>query len=441
MAADVNSNLASWSTSEASNSPSGSTAISTNLDDNLRQIQAVVRKYLATKGSDLASGTTTDLSTTDGNFIDITGTTTITGFGTLSAGMWKVLQFDGALTLTHNGTSLILPGGANITTAAGDCLFAYSLGSGNWTVPFYQKASGTTAFIDSNAIVVGSSDATKKLRVEVDGFTTGNTRVMTPPDYDHRVMSQTKGADVASAGTLNLDTATGDLVDVTGTTGITAITLAEGKSATVRFTGVLTITHGSSLVLPNSSNITTTAGDFATFRGYAAGVVRCSSYSPTPSITHATAQASTSGTAIDFTSIPAGTKRITIMFQDVSSNGSSNLIIQIGDAGGIETTGYTGSTSQTTNLALSATVHSSGFLLGTNIGASSVVNGAVTLTLLSVSGDTWMASGNVGYSNAAGTATVGGYKDLSAELTQVRITATNGADTFDAGTINITYER
>lgn len=142
MAADITSTLQGWSASPASNEPQGATAISTNLDDNLRQIQAVVRKYLATKGADLASGTTTDLSTTDGNFIDITGTTTITGFGTLSAGMWKVLQFDGALTLTHNATSLILPGAANITTAAGDCLFAVSLGTGNWLVPFYQHVSG-----------------------------------------------------------------------------------------------------------------------------------------------------------------------------------------------------------------------------------------------------------------------------------------------------------
>jgi hypothetical protein len=142
MAADVNSNLASWSSSEASNAPSGSTAISTNLDDNLRQIQATVRTYLATKATDVASATTTDLSAVAGNFVDVTGNTTITGFGTLSAGMWKVLQFDGALTLTHNATSLILPSGANITTAAGDCLFAFSLGSGNWLVPFYQKKSG-----------------------------------------------------------------------------------------------------------------------------------------------------------------------------------------------------------------------------------------------------------------------------------------------------------
>lgn len=186
MAADVNSNLASWSTSEASNSPSGSTAISTNLDDNLRQIQATVRTYLATKGSDLASATTADLSTVAGLIVDITGTTTITGFGTLSAGMWKIVQFNAALTLTHNATSLILPGGANITTAAGDCLLAYSKGSGNWVVPFYSKASGSplSGLVDSIAFLKGSSDATKLLRGEVDGITTGTTRVWTAQDRD-----------------------------------------------------------------------------------------------------------------------------------------------------------------------------------------------------------------------------------------------------------------
>lgn len=86
------------------------------------------------------------------------------------------------------------------------------------------------------------------------------------------------GADVASAGTIDLDAATGNLVDVTGTTAITAITLADGRERTVRFTGALTLTHGASLVLPSGANITTAAGDYATFRGYAAGVVRCVNY-------------------------------------------------------------------------------------------------------------------------------------------------------------------
>lgn len=87
------------------------------------------------------------------------------------------------------------------------------------------------------------------------------------------------GADIASASTINLDTATGDCVDVTGTTTITAITLAEGVERTVRFTGALTLTHGGSLVLPGAANITTAAGDYAVFRGYASSVVRCVVYS------------------------------------------------------------------------------------------------------------------------------------------------------------------
>jgi len=86
------------------------------------------------------------------------------------------------------------------------------------------------------------------------------------------------GADIASATTTNLETATGELVDVTGTTTITAITLSDGHRRVVRFTGILTLTHGASLVLPGAANIVTAAGDVAVFEGYAAGVVRCVGY-------------------------------------------------------------------------------------------------------------------------------------------------------------------
>lgn len=92
------------------------------------------------------------------------------------------------------------------------------------------------------------------------------------------LLTHKKGSDVASAGAIDLDTTTGDVVDVTGTTSITAITLSEGEERTVRFTGVLTLTAGASLVLPAADSITTVAGDVAVFRGYAAGVVRCTSY-------------------------------------------------------------------------------------------------------------------------------------------------------------------
>ena len=140
MAADIASALASWSTTEGSNSPAGSTAISTNLDDNLRMIQAVVRTLAAL--STVASASSVDLGAEAASVITISGTTTITSFGTVSAGIWKWVVFSGALTLTHNATSLILPTGANITTAAGDCAMFVSAGSGNWRCLSYMKANG-----------------------------------------------------------------------------------------------------------------------------------------------------------------------------------------------------------------------------------------------------------------------------------------------------------
>lgn len=292
------------------------------------------------------------------------------------------------------------------------------------------------------------------------------------------------GADIASASTINLDTATGDLVDVTGTTAITAITLAEGEERTVRFTGILTLTHGASLVLPGSANITTAAGDFAIFRGYASGVVRCVSYSPltgaaiasipkslvttagdtiyatgasTPArlaigtarqvltvnagatapawanpITLGTPQASTSGTSIDFTGIPAGVRRITIMFNGVSTNGTSVVIVQLGDAGGFETTNYLGSNS-TANF-------SSGFAPDGITNASAVRHGVMTLALEDSSDFTWVFGSMIGRSDSVGSFVSAGMKSLSEVLTQVRITTAGGVDTFDAGEINIQYE-
>lgn len=140
MAADILATLATWSTTEGSNLPIGSTAISTNLDDNLRMIQSVVRYTMAS--DTIASATTTDLGTKESQYLTVSGTTTITGLGTISAGITKYVTFSGALILTHNATSLILPGAANITTAAGDTGRFLSLGSGNWKCLAFNLASG-----------------------------------------------------------------------------------------------------------------------------------------------------------------------------------------------------------------------------------------------------------------------------------------------------------
>lgn len=108
--------------------------------------------YVHSSSSDIASAATTDLSTATGDYVHVTGTTTITSFGTCTAGTERDLVFDGALTLTHNATSLILPTGANITTAAGDAAHMRSEGGSNWRCICYQRKDGT-------ALSGGSSSA------------------------------------------------------------------------------------------------------------------------------------------------------------------------------------------------------------------------------------------------------------------------------------------
>ena len=105
--------------------------------------QAFTTRQLWAKGSDLSSGSTITPGT-DGNFFDITGTTTITAIATLQAGSVVVFQFDAALTLTHNGTSLILQGAQNVTTVAGDIFAFISEGSGNWRELFRRPAHPVT---------------------------------------------------------------------------------------------------------------------------------------------------------------------------------------------------------------------------------------------------------------------------------------------------------
>ena len=93
------------------------------------------------QGATIASAATTDLAAATGDYVTISGTTTITALGTVSAGVEITLRFSGALTFTHNSTSLILPGGGNITTASGDCAIMRSEGSGNWRCVGYTTAS------------------------------------------------------------------------------------------------------------------------------------------------------------------------------------------------------------------------------------------------------------------------------------------------------------
>jgi hypothetical protein len=155
-------------------------------------------------------------------------------------------------------------------------------------------------------------------------------------------------------------------------------------------------------------------------------------------IVSGTSVASTSGTSIDFTSIPSWVKRITVMLDAVSTSGTSNWLIQLGDSGGIENTGYL-SVGTFLGATTGGTSYTAGF--GLPIGnATHVAQGLIILSNLT--GNGWTANGSLaGSGSAAGFIySTSGAKTLSATLDRVRITTAGGTDTFDAGSINILYE-
>ena len=148
-----------------------------------------------------------------------------------------------------------------------------------------------------------------------------------------------------------------------------------------------------------------------------------------------TEQATTSGSTVTFSGIPTGTTMIIVTIEEISTNGTGSLGIQIGDAGGLETSGYSGNVQDNT-VALPLTDKFG--VVGTTLTAAKV-SGTVVLTLKDAANFTWTAtsivSGTVvGTDNEVYTGS--GDKSLSAELTQVAI---NTADTFDFGSVNIQY--
>ena len=219
---------------------------------------------------------------------------------------------------------------------------------------------------------------------------------------------------------------------------MSALVIAGDTSGTITIeapavagTNTLTLPASSGTLLDSTSTLDATllTGDLPAISG--------ANLTGLPGINSGTAVASTSGTSIDFTGIPSGTKRITMMLFDVSTNGANDLIIQIGN-GSIVATGYNAqrcytlsssanaSTSVTTCIAYIATNNSSDSRSG-------------QIVLTNLNGNTWVATGlcnsiNAIFSMTAGSITLGGVLD------RIRLTTTTGTNTFDAGSINILYE-
>ena len=153
-----------------------------------------------------------------------------------------------------------------------------------------------------------------------------------------------------------------------------------------------------------------------------------------------TAQPTTSGTEKTFSPIPAGVKRITVMLYSVGTTGNDELIVQIGDSGGIETTSYSSGVSSDPASAGGFAASLIGFILETADSASASSGRTGVLQLSNLDGNTWVSNSTVYESGFQLINSGAGVKILSDVLTQVRITTVGGTDTFDSGSVNVIYE-
>lgn len=153
-----------------------------------------------------------------------------------------------------------------------------------------------------------------------------------------------------------------------------------------------------------------------------------------------TAQATTSGTVIDFTGIPSWVKQVTIMLIGVSTSGTSSALIQLGSTSFL-TSGYSSATAGCFSSGTAGVNYTAGFGLdagGNTLAATSVRHGSVRL--INATANTWVASGVIGYSNGLFTTLLGGSVSLAGALDRIRLTTLVGTDTFDAGSVNVLYE-
>lgn len=208
--------ISALSQTAASNSPA-TTESPTSADDYLRQYSAFIAMLRDgigfTDPVQLASGATTSIGAQNSLFVEITGTTTITSLGTTYEGP-RFLRFTGALTLTHNSTTLNLPGAANITTAAGDTCIAIPNYAGNgWNVVQYQRASGYPVLAGSivdRAYAEYTANADLTTQIPIDDTLPQNTEgtqilsvSLTPKSATNRVRLRFRGQVTSDTAAVN----------------------------------------------------------------------------------------------------------------------------------------------------------------------------------------------------------------------------------------------
>lgn len=326
--------------------------------------------------------------------VDATGQV---GIGTLSPGT--------ALDI-NNGTLQLSSSGTSRTTLAADASNTTLTSVG--TRGLILNANSTNLIYGTSSGFVGIKNASPTVELDITGAlkTSG---------------AATIGGNTAVTGTLS---ATGNISTSAGNITATAGSVTAGTSMSV----------GTTLSVDTIAEKTSSAG--VTVGGVLLknGVTAASSVI----ISSGTATATTSGSSVSFTGIPTWVKRVTLLFNGVSVSGTDSLLVRIGPSGGIASSGYLSTAGIITNAANpSVSGDTTGFLIYI-AAASRAFSGAMTISLLNASSYIYVSS-HSGKSDSGNVNVGGGDVTLSGLMTQLTILP-GGANTFDAGSVNILYE-
>jgi hypothetical protein len=400
--------------------------------------------YNLPAGNPVVTGTTISSTTTNNTFSDIAtaltgsiskdGQTTPTG--NLPMGGYKHTSVADATVRAQYAsagqvqdsafTFLTSPAGTNTITATASLgMSAYVTGQRF----FFVAAAANTGAVTLNINAIGAKSVTKNgTTALVTGDIAINAVVQVVYDGTQFQLLNPNTANVSSfsAGTTGL-------TPNTATTG--AVTLAGTLAVANGGTGLATLT-ANNVMLGNGTSTPSfvapsTTGNVLTSNG------TTWTSAANNKLTSGTVQNSTSGTSIDFTSIPSWVKRVTVMFNNVSISATANILIQIG-SGSVTSSGYSSmgmTISPTTGTNANSTA---GFVICSSA-AGVILNGSMTINLLT--GTTYISNHTMGRvdNTTFGNFGAGNSPSLSGALDRVRITTTS-TDTFDAGSINIMYE-
>jgi hypothetical protein len=405
-------------------------------------------RELMSQLKDQQTGAAGDNFTVGGN-LAVTGTSAFTG----NAAFVGSTTFTGAVVMSSASVSSGLTGNVtgNVTgnlLSVTNTITSGSFISGN---TYVIATLGTTDFT-----LIGASANTVGVEFTATDVGTGTGTATT---VTGRAASLSTVLPVTKGGTGN-SSVTPNAVFVGGTTSTSPITAVKpGVLGNVlTSTASTTITAGSFVVGVEYSILTIGSTDFtligaasntvgvvftATGVGVGSGTAQITTWqsSQVYPLTRTTVNAGganplTTGTVVDFTSIPSWVKRITIMFSAVSTSGTSFKQIQLIYGGStVVTTGYRSSSCRFNGTVVTEASATTGFVFVSNLAADDMYG---SFTLTNLTGNTWTGFGGTTYS--AGSLVSSGGIAISGTLTGVRITTVNGTDTFDAGSINILYE-